>query len=67
MDPYVHTAIATAMLFVSYQIGKHIGGKEAGKEIWFGLLEVFNAKKIEINEDGEFMVTGFDDRERKVN
>jgi len=67
MDPYVHTAIATVMLFVAYQVGKYLGRKEAGKEIWFGLLDVFNAKKIEINEDGEFMVTDFDGRERKVN
>lgn len=67
MDPYVHTAIATGMLFVAYHIGKYIGGKEAGKEIWFGLLEVFNAKRIEINDKGEFMVTDFDDKERKVN
>jgi hypothetical protein len=67
MDPYVHTAIATGMLFVAYQVGKYLGRREAGKEIWFGLLDVFNAKKIEINEDGEFMVTDFDGRERKVN
>jgi len=67
MDPYVHTAIATGMLFASYQIGKYLGRKEAGQEIWFGLLDVFNAKRIEINDDGEFLVTDFDDRERKVN
>jgi hypothetical protein len=67
MDPYVHTAIATAMLFFAYQIGKHFGRKEAGSEIWFGLLEVFNAKLIEINEDGEFLVTDHEGIEKKVN
>lgn len=67
MDPYVHTAIAVVMLFVSFQIGKYIGIKEGAKEIWFGLLEVFNAKRIEINEDGEFLVTDMNGNEKKVN
>jgi len=67
MDPYVHTAIATGLLFVSFQVGKYFGRKEAGSEFWFSLLEVFNAKRIEINDDGEFLVTDFNDRERKVN
>jgi len=67
MDPYVHTAIATGMLFVAYQVGKYLGRKEAGHDIWFGLLDVFNAKRIEINEEGEFLVTDHNDNERKVN
>ena len=67
MDPYVHTVIATGMLFITFHIGKRFGRKEAGQEIWFGLLDVFNAKKIEINEEGEFLVTDHNDRERKVN
>lgn len=67
MDPYVHTGIAVAMLFVSYQIGSYIGKKEAGEMFWGGLLEVFNAKRIEINEDGEFLVTDMNGNEKKVN
>lgn len=67
MDPYLHTAIAISMLFVSFHVGKYLGRKEAGSEIWFGLLEVFNAKKIEINDDGEFLVTDMNGNEKKVN
>ena len=67
MDPYVHTAIATVMLFISYQVGKYKGVKEGASELWMGLLEVFNAKRIEINEDGEFLVTDMNGKEKKVN
>lgn len=67
MDPYLHTAIAVVMLFTSYLIGRYYGRKEAGNEFWFGLLEIFNAKKIEISEDGEFLVTDMNGNEKKVN
>jgi hypothetical protein len=67
MDPYLHTAIATGMLFVSYQIGRYNGVKEGAFELWLGLLEVFNAKEIKINEDGEFLVTDKNGKEKKVN
>lgn len=67
MDPYLHTAIATGMLFVAYQIGRYNGVKEGAFELWMGLLEVFNAKEIKINEEGEFLVTDMNGKEKKVN
>ena len=67
MDPYLHTAIAVALLFISYIIGRYLGIREGRNELWFGLLEVFDAKRIEINEDGEFLVTDMKGNEKKVN
>lgn len=67
MDAITHTIIATVMLYVSYQVGKWFGNKEGEDHVWNIIGSVFNAKKIEINEDEEFIVTDIDGKSRKVN
>jgi len=67
MDPYLHTIIATLCLFVSYYIGVWRGRKDGETFFWTTLIQIFKAKEIMINEDGDFIVTDMEGVERKVN
>ena len=57
MDPYIHTAIATVTLAVFYFVGKHRGNTEGMISTWGIILQAFDAKAIEIDDDGNMTVT----------
>jgi hypothetical protein len=67
MDPYVHTVIATVMLFCSYKLGRYFGGKETWSVICAILLDLYKAESLEITPEGEILVTDANGNERKVN
>ena len=66
MDGITHTIIATGLLYASYQLGYYFGRGEGHRDIIQTILEVFDASGMEINEDGDFMITK-DGNTRKVN
>ena len=66
MDPILHTIIATGLMYISYLTGRHFGRSEGHKDVIQTILEVFNATGMEINEDGDFLVTT-EKETRKVN
>jgi len=67
MDPYLHTFIATALLFGSYMAGRHFGYRDGLVDVWSSLLTVFKAKKMEINDNDDLIITYENGKERKVN
>jgi|DEB0MinimDraft_6_1074348.scaffolds.fasta_scaffold108866_2 hypothetical protein len=67
MDPYIHTLIATGLLIFSFYLGRFFG-KEAGiLHVWGIILEAFDAKEIELNEEGSLIVTYNDDSKETLN
>jgi hypothetical protein len=67
MDPYVHTLIAIALMMASYYAGKFFGKEEGVLHVWGMIMEAVDAKEIEINEDGEIIVTYDDGSEETLN
>jgi len=57
MDPTLHTIIAVGLMFLSYQAGRYLGNRQGISDMVQTLIHLFNADSIEINEDGEFLVT----------
>lgn len=67
MDPYIHTLIALGLMMTSYYAGKFFGKEEGILHVWGMILQAFDAKEIEINEDGEIIVTYDDGSEETLN
>jgi len=67
MDPYLHTIIAVALMAACYYAGKFFGKEEGILHVWGMILQAFDAKEIEINEDGEITVTYDDGSEETLN
>ena len=66
MDGYLHTIIATGLLFVSFWIGKFFGRREGEMYVWDIIGTIFNAVKIEISESGDMIVTDPNRKEKVV-
>lgn len=74
MDGYLHTIIATNLLFASFWVGKFLGrreGKFLGRRegemyVWDIIGNIFNAVKIEISESGDMIVTDMNGKEKIV-
>jgi hypothetical protein len=66
MDGYLHTIIATGLLFASFWIGKFFGRREGEMYVWDIIGNIFNAVKIEINESGDMIVTDMNGKEKIV-
>tara|TARA_B110000503_G_C7034756_1_gene365594 strand:+ start:500 stop:724 length:225 start_codon:yes stop_codon:yes gene_type:complete len=68
MDPYIHTAIATALVFVAFHIGRYLENRDLTEELGhihadhlMRLLMRLEAKAIDIDvEEGTMEIT-FDD------
>lgn len=67
MDPYIHTLIALGLMMTSYYAGKFFGKEEGILHVWGMILQAFDAREIEINEDGEIIVTYDDGSEETLN
>ena len=66
MDPYLHTIIATGLMFTSYKVGAYFGKQEGYHNMIQTLLQCFRADSLEITEDADFYVT-VNGEEKKVN
>jgi hypothetical protein len=67
MDPYIHTLLATGLMACAFYLGRFFG-KEAGiLHVWGTILDAFDAKQIELDDDGSLIVTYNDDSTEKLN
>ena len=66
MDPYIHTVIATGLMYVSYRVGYYYGDINGIEGMVQTLLTIFKADGMEINEEGEFWIKK-DGETKKVN
>lgn len=66
MDGYIHTIIATTMLFVAFYAGKIFGRREGEYYVWDIIGNIFNAAKIEVTEKGELIITDMNGNEKQV-
>ena len=67
MDPYIHTIIATILLAISFYVGRYYGKEAGALQVWGDLLDAFDAKQIELNEEGTLTVTYHDDTTETIN
>ena len=67
MDPYIHTLLATSLMFASFMTGKYFGRGEGHRDIIQTILEVFDASGMEINESGDFFITTNDGETKRIN
>jgi len=67
MDATTHTILSTALLFVAYKVGRHFGYRDGLIDVWITLLNVFDAKKMIINDNGELIIIDKNGNERKIN
>ena len=66
MDGYVHTIIATVLLFAAFRVGKYFGKQEGEMYVWDIIGTIFNATKIEISESGDMIITDTEGKEKIV-
>jgi hypothetical protein len=66
MDGYLHTIIATGLMFASYYAGNFFGHRNGEMYVWDIIGNIFNAAKIEITENGELIITDMNGNEKKV-
>ena len=67
MDPYLHTAIATGLIAVAYFIGRYLGKESGILFTWGMIMDAFDAKEIEIDEEGDLIVTYNDGTKETLN
>ena len=67
MDSTTHTILSTVMLFVAYKVGRHFGYRDGLVDVWASLLNIFDAKKMVINDNDELIITDKYGNERKIN
>lgn len=67
MDPIIHTLIATIMLAGAFYIGRYFGKESGILYTWGTILEAFDAKEVEIDEEGALTVTYNDGTKETLN
>jgi len=67
MDPYLHTAIAVGLLAAAYFIGRYLGKEDGILFTWGIIMDAFDAKEIEIDDEGDLIVTYNDNTKEKLN
>lgn len=67
MDPYLHTVIATGLLAAAYFIGRYLGKEDGILFTWGMIMDAFDAKEIEIDDEGDLIITYNDNTKEKLN
>ena len=66
MNEYLHTAIALSFMYGSFISGRYLGRKEGWTLAFSALMDCWNVKVMEIDKEGDVVVTKQDGTEKIV-